>query len=100
MPIDPIELPALSFSPTQSKQPYQPQTNKIGWLRAIADKEGVSFDMTIRDGMGRIVKEWRGCKTDTNEYGELINLSTVIGDNLEVEVTNLKGADKLDVFLN
>lgn len=99
-PISTSELPALTFSLAQEKQPYHAQANKIGWARAQA-KPGASFDLIIKDGLGRVKAQRQNCKVgDSGEYGELINLPTSLGENLEVEVSNLKGAEKVTIFLN
>lgn len=100
IPISPTELPALVFSPGKEKQPYHSQSTKIGWVQTKADKPGASFDLIIRDGAGRVKTQILNCKTETDEFGEMINLPTMVGENLELEVQNLKGADKLTLFLN
>lgn len=95
-----VDLAPLSFSPTQEQQPFRSQTGKIGWFKAMSPKPGVSFDLTIKDGLGRVRMQRVGCKTDTVEYGEAINMPTNFGEDLQVEVSNLKGTDKLTVLLN
>ena len=98
--ISTTEMPALTFTQQQGEQKFHSQANKIGWMRAMAEKPGISFDITIKDGMGRIRAQRQNCKTQTNEFGELINLPTSLGEDLNVEVSNLKGTEKLTVFLN
>ncbi len=99
IPIAANELPALKFSPRAEKQSYNAQAHNIGWLRALSDKKDISFDVTIRDGQGNIKKQLLNCKTQTGEYGEQMNLPTMLGENLDIEVSNLKGAEELTVFL-
>lgn len=99
-PISTSELPALSFSKTVEKQPYRSQSAKIGWMRAQTDKPGASFDITIKDALGRVKAVRQNCRSESTEYGELINLPTMLGENLDVEVSNIQGADKVTVFLN
>lgn len=74
--------------------------NKIGWLHTLSDKEGASFDIQVKDGLGRIKFERKNCKTDTKEFGELINTETLLGEDLEVEITNVQGVEEIQVFLN
>ena len=94
------ELPPLKFNTAVTKLPFQAPTAQIGWLHSQAAKPGASFDVTIRDALGRIKMERKNCKSDTTDFGELVKTPTVIGEKLEVEVSNLKGADELVLFLN
>lgn len=66
----------------------------------MSSKPGMSFDLTIKDALGRVRMQKLDCKTETTEYGELVNFPTNLGEDLQVEVSNLKGTDKLTVFLN
>jgi hypothetical protein len=95
-------LPPLLFERSKDFEPQKimAPTSKIGWLTTQADKPGVSFDLTIKDGLGRIKYQKLGCKTDTKDFGGLVNLPTFVGEPLEVFVENLQGADKLQVFVN
>ncbi len=95
-------LPPLTFKPEsgETSQKTMAPTNKIGWLHSFADTPGATFDLTIKDSLGRIKFHRTKCGTDTEKFGELINLPTQMGERLEVVVENLKGAKKLDVFLN
>lgn len=99
-PISTTDLPPLSFSLTQERQPFYSNVNKIGWMRTLTDKPGASFDITIRDGMGRVRVEKKNCTSETEEFGELVNIPTNLGENLEIEVSNLKGAESLTLFLD
>jgi len=92
----------LDFNPSigESSKKIRAVGHKIGWLHSIADEPGASFDITVKDALGRIKFEKKNCKTDTKEYGELINKETLLGENLEVVIDNLQGAKKIQVFLN
>ena len=74
--------------------------NKIGWIRSFTDVEGASFDLKVNDALGRTKFERKNCKSDTKEYGELINTETLLGEDLEVVIDNVKGANEIQVFLN
>lgn len=98
--VEPTELPALSFNKGQEKQPYHSQSEKVGWLRVFT-KPGTKFNMSIRDGLGRSKFERQGLEANPDgQFGELINMQTMVGENLEVEVTGLHQGTKADVFLN
>ena len=99
-PISTTELPAMTFSLQQSTQKFNVQGNKIGWVRAMTEKPGFSFDLTIKDSLGRVRAQRQNCKTETTEFGELMNLPTNLGENLEFEVSNIKGAEKVTIFAN
>ena len=99
-PISTSESPVLSFSRNVEKHTHYAQSSKIGWMRAQTDKPNASFDLLIKDGRGGIMAQRLNCKTPTTEYGELINLPCMLGETLNIEVSNLKGAEKVDVFLN
>lgn len=101
-PLSSTELKPLEFSPEigeDSKKVNAP-TSKIGWLHTLADQPGASFDLVIKDALGREKMRKNNCKTETNQYGELLNLPTNMGEELHVSIENLKGAKKIQVFLN
>ncbi len=75
-------------------------TSKIGWLHSIADSAGAKFDVTIKDSLGRIQFQRRDCGTETDRFGELVNIPMKIGQEVGVTIENLKGAKKVQVFLN
>jgi len=76
------------------------QSNKIGWIHATTDSEEADFDIIIKDSLGRTKAEKRGCHASVSRYGELINIPTVIGEEIEICVENVKCAKKIDVFIN
>lgn len=96
------DLAPLDFNPSigESSKKTIAVGNKIGWLHSIADKEGASFDITVKDIHGMVKFQRKNCKTDTKEYGELVNEPTLLGEDLEVVIDNLQGAKKIQVFLN
>ena len=96
------ENPPLKFNPSigETKQNAIVPGNKIGWLHSMADAPGATFDIVIRDTLGREKFRRNNCATDTKEFGELVNLPTLIGEPVEVEIDNLKGATEIQVFLN
>lgn len=75
-------------------------SSKIGWFHSVSEKPGAKFDLTIRDGLGRVKLVKKDCGNDTVKYGELLNLPTMLGEELEVEVSNLRGVEAVDLFLN
>lgn len=102
IPLSSTENPQIEFNPKLgelSKKIHIP-TSKIGWVHTIADQKGASFDITIKDALGRVKFQRKNCSTDTEKFGELVNLPTLLGEELEVTVDNLKGAENIKVFLN
>lgn len=102
IPLSSTANPPISFNPSigEISKKIRMPTNKIGWLHSISDSPGGRFDLTIKDGIGRIKFERKNCGNDTEKYGELVNLPTMIGEELEVIVDNIKGAKKIDILLN
>lgn len=102
IPLSSTENKPLEFVPVvgeNSKKTIAP-TNKIGWLHTLADQKKASFDISIKDIHGKVKFERKGCSSDNEKFGELINLPTMMGEHLEVVIENLKGAKNLKVFLN
>ena len=101
LPIDPVEFPPLKFSKETSSQKYRMSANKIGWLRATANKPGVKFDLTIKDALGRVKIQRLGCDSGrASEFGELLNLPGQLGEEIEVCIENVQDGEELQVFLN
>lgn len=98
--LSPAEVAPLKFTPTVRSLEFQAPAARIGWLHSEANKNGASFDLVIKDGLGRTRLERRNCKSDTKEFGELLNEPTLVGEKLTVEISNLKGADEVRLFLN
>lgn len=94
------DRPALTFSPRGEGQKFRTSSNKIAWLHTQADRPGASFDIIIKDAFGRVKLQKLNCKSETDKYGEMVNFPTLIGEDLEVSVANIKGAEKVSLFLN
>ncbi len=75
-------------------------TERVAWLHTLADEPGARFDIKIKDALGRVKFEKNNCGTDHKAFGELINMPTTVGEKLNVSIENLKGAKKLNVFIN
>lgn len=76
------------------------QANKIGWIHSISDTSGAKFDLTIKDALGRVMFTRSGFGSDTVRSGELINLETHLGEEIEVIVDNIQNAKEIDLFIN
>lgn len=96
------ESKPLEFRPEtgESKQTINIPTHKIGWLHSVADQPGAKFDIKVTDALGRLKFEKKDCKSETEQFGELVNLPVLLGEELSVEILNLQGAKTLKVFLN
>lgn len=90
----------FSVKSGELSRPFKAPTDKIGWISTISDKPGARFDLVIKDGIGREKMRKAGCGNATAKYGELVNLPTMVGEDLHVEIENLQNADSLKVFLN
>lgn len=98
-PLSSTMSPHLEFTKGgDSSKKFRAVGSKIGWLHTLSDKPGANFDVTIKDSLGRVRLQKR-CGTETVQFGELINFSTAIGEELECEISNLN-VDNLKVFLN
>lgn len=73
---------------------------KIGWIQAMTDSEEADFDIVIKDELGRTKMEKRNCHASVGRFGELLNFPTRVGEKLEVFLENVKGAKKVDLFIN
>lgn len=102
IPLESTALPPLKFNVKQKQfsQKLRISSNKIGWVHTISDKPGATFDLTIKDAMGRIKMQKVGCHTDTDKFGELFNLPAQFGEELEVELSNIKNVEHIDLFVN
>lgn len=94
------QTPILSFKKGQMSQKMRMPSNKIGWLHSLSDKPGAKFDIVIKDSLGRVKYQKSNCGNDTTQYGELVNLPTLIGEEVEVELENAKNFEELNLFLN
>jgi len=100
-PLSSTAMPPLTFTKVgEQSQKLRASGAKIGWLTSLADQPGAKYDLTIKDALGRVKLSKKNCGNETQKYGELINLGTMIGEELQVEVENIRGAEKVDLFLN
>ncbi len=99
-PLSTTEAPHLQFKKDGEPQKVRALSDHIGWLHTLSNKPGAKFDITIKDGLGRVRMEKKNCGTQTEKYGELVNFPTMMGEELEVEISNLQNVDELKVFLN
>lgn len=100
IPLNASETKPMEFSTAVRSHAHRTQSPKIAWLHSKAPARGVTYDITIRDALGRVKMEKKGCGNEGEEYGELVNLPTLVGEELTIEVDNIKGAASLQVFLN
>ena len=100
-PLSSTELTPLEFEPSTGKTTSKIKASnaKIGWLHSQSEP-GASFDIKIKDGLGRVKWEMKNCKSETDRFGMLLNLPTMIGEDLEVEVDRLEGSKSVKLFLN
>lgn len=102
IPVAPTEFAPLEFdiSSEESVKTMQAPSNKIGWLQTLSDQPGAKFDITIKDALGRVKFRMPGMGTETDRAGALINLETHLGEQLQVEISNVKNAKNLKVYLS
>lgn len=99
VPISTTAIPPLVFDKVKTNNSVRAQAPKIGWLHSKS-KPGSKFDLTIKDVFGRVKMQKLDCGNESGEYGELVNFPTMLGEELSVEVNNIRGAEEVSVFLN
>lgn len=99
-PLSSTMSPHLSFRKDGDSQKIRATTSRIGWIHTLSNKPGAKFDITIKDGLGRVKMQKKNCGTETEKYGELVNFPTMLGEELEIELSNLQNAEEVKVFLN
>lgn len=101
-PVSPTERPPLTMKIVngEASEKFRLSSNRIGWVHSLADKEGASFNLVLRDSLGRVMFERKNCKVETREFGELMNIDGHIGEEIEVSLEDVKGADEISLFLN
>lgn len=101
IPMNPTERSQLKFDVKGGvlSQKFRVSANKIGWIHALADQPGASYDIKIKDALGRLRLE-RHCGNETTTFGELVNLDTLIGEEVEVVLENPKNLETLHLALN
>lgn len=101
-PVNSSQMPPVDFdvrAGSASKKLLAP-ANQIKWLHSMSDKPGARFDITIRDGLGRERFSRKGWGSEHDRAGELVGLETSLGEELDIEISNVKGADSVKLFLN
>lgn len=82
-------------------QAFNAQSSKIGWLQAESDQPGAKYDIVIKDGLGRVRQVMKGCGNDSvTKYGALVNMPTMIGEKLNIELNNVRGAKKITLLVS
>ena len=99
IPVQPIDMLPLEFTPNGEAHKIKATSTKIAWLHSQSDKPGAEFDVVIKDGLGRI-KHRSTIKGGTEKSGALINVPTVLGEEIEISVENMKNAEKIQLFIN
>ena len=74
--------------------------DRIRWLHAEADQPGAQYDFTIRDALGQKRLERKGFGTEHEKSGELIDLATMVGEEIEIEISNPRNMKTLKMFVN
>ena len=102
IPLSSTDTPGLDFDIKAGENSKKTilATNKIGWVHTLSDKPGAKFDIIMKDALGRVMFEKKSCGNATEKYGELVNIGCQMGDNVEVIIENVKGADKIRLFMN
>ena len=101
-PLSSTEAAPAVFRPKEGEANhwFKAPTGKIGWIRTVANRAGAKFDIVIKDALGREKFRREGCHSDVIEFGELINLPVQIGEDLEVEIGNVQGAEEIQLHIN
>lgn len=101
-PLSASELAPLEFAPGigEDTREYISPSNRIGWLEARADEPGARYDIVIKDELGRVKLHKKNVGTETEAYGERVDMPAMMGEKLNISIENLKGAKKVQVFLN
>ena len=96
------QIPPLKFNVKNEtcQAKMRMQSGKIGWIHSIADKAGAKFDVVIKDGFGRVRKLIENFGVETEKSGQLLNMETMVGEELTFEVENIKNANDLTLFVN
>ena len=101
IPVNPVDFPPLQFDKDNLSQKVRMSSNKIGWFHSLSDKPDTKFDITIKDSLGRVKLQKQNCGGGKSlEYGEFIGLPAQLGEELEISLDNVRGGDKIRVFIN
>lgn len=101
-PISSSEIAPLTMKVVdgEASEKFVVPGHKIGWVHTIADKPGARFDIVLRDPLGREMLRKANCTSETSEFGELMNIDTRLGEEIEVSLENVQGASEISLFLN
>lgn len=104
-PISPTTLPSVKLKPSNGSvsMVYKAPTNKIGWVHTKTEKPGISFDFVLRDALGREMLRKENCTTETERFGQFMNIDARMGEEIEVSLENIKGVseeEEIEVYLN
>jgi len=72
-------------------------SDKIEWLHAQTDQPGAEFDVVLYDKLNS-EQVRRSFKGETDRYGEQVSLP-IMDNYYIIKVENVKGAKKIDVFV-
>lgn len=84
----------------QGSASFHAQQNKVAWVQTKSNKIGSSFDIVFRDALGREMMRRDNCKTETTEFGAMLNVPTRMGEDYTVSLENIKDADEIEILLN
>lgn len=101
-PVSSTEMPPLSFNVAEGEtsKRFRLPTGQIGWIHGTSDQAGAKFDLTIKDALGRTILERKDYGNETDKFGEALNLKMRMGEEVEIVIENVRGAKKLDFFVN
>jgi len=94
------ERAALSFKKGDSaSQKFVPVSPKIGWIHTETSEPGAKYDIVVKDVRGFPIVEKRGCTSETNRFGELVNKDVIAGQEIDVTIENIEGAEEVNLFI-
>lgn len=99
------EMPGLEFDFSGGAQEqvsdFHAPSNRIGFISAEADTPGATYDITVKNALGNILHEMKNCGNEkVKHFGEQVKIETSIGEDLQFVVSNVKGAKKVNLFIN
>lgn len=102
VPFSSTHLPPLEYDikKEQFSAKTRVSTNRIGWLHSVADKRGAKFDVVIKDAVGRVKARIQDFGGEAEKSGRLVNLETMVGEEISIEVENVRNAESLKLFVN
>lgn len=102
IPISTTQVPPLEYDikKEQFSAKTRVQSNKIGWIHSLASKPGAKFDVVVKDGLGRVKMRYENFGNATDKAGRLVNLETMVGEEISVELENVRDAENIKLFVN